>query len=275
MITLGMTHGQRLRRALEITVGVGVGVFVREIIVHWLGMGWWQVALRSGISMTIAAALDDGAAAHHPGRRAGSDRGAAVQSHPRPSAAGSRRSSAPPRQVWPFAAIEPTSTVLRPRVRAIALLRDVSDVLTRTAAAKDPQGPSSRQKVLVDAGHRGRAVQRPEGRDRRLPRNPAPTLLSTRRKAAIATGPPCSSRSIGRSATCASSTGARLCLQTGEDVPAPHVRAVAELRAATEMLSSTTSNAAPHHRGCAELLEIATRRAGARATLGRGDQGPR
>ena len=56
----GMTHGQRLRRALEITVGVGVGVFVGEILVLWLEMGWWQVALIVGISMTIAAALDVG-----------------------------------------------------------------------------------------------------------------------------------------------------------------------------------------------------------------------
>ena len=134
MITLGMTHGQRLRRALEITVGVGVGVFVGEIIVHWLGMGWWQVALIVGISMTIAAALDVGPLLITQAGVRGlivallSANSTLAFGRWFEALIGSTAGLA-------FAAIVPTSTVLRPRARAIALLRDVSDVLTRTAAA--------------------------------------------------------------------------------------------------------------------------------------------
>ena len=57
---------------------------------------------------------------------------------------------------------------------------------------------------------------------------------------------------------------AAVCLQTGEDVPAPYIRAVAELGAATEMLVHHVERGTPPPGLRAELLEIATH-TGARA----------
>jgi hypothetical protein len=261
MITLGMTHGQRLRRALEITVGVGVGVFVEEIIVHWLGMGWWQVALIVGISMTIAAALDVGPllitqagvqglivallSANSPGLRP-LVRGA----HRLHRRSGLRRHRAH----------------LDGAATAGACHRPAPRRQRRAHAHRsrhDPQGPSSRRK---GPGRRlGGRVQRPEGRDRRLREILRLTPLSTRRKAAIATVASMlepldrairNMRVLNRRAA--------VCLQTGEDVPAPYVRAVAELGAATEMLVHHVERGTPPPGLRAELLEIATH-TGARA----------
>ena len=56
MVCLGMTHGQRLRRALEITVGVAVGVFFGE---EELAKGMSQHVLRRFVPEETAGA------AHH------------------------------------------------------------------------------------------------------------------------------------------------------------------------------------------------------------------
>jgi len=264
MITLGMTHGQRLRRALEITVGVGVGVFVGEIIVHWLGMGWWQVALIVGISMTIAAALDVGPLLITQAGVQGlivallSANSTLAFGRWFEALIGSTAGLA-------FAAIVPTSTVLRPRARAIALLRDVSDVLTRTAAAMTHKDQAAVEKALVDARATEVAFNGLKGVTADSREILRLTPLSTRRKAAIATVASMlepldrairNMRVLNRRAA--------VCLQTGEDVPAPYIRAVAELGAATEMLVHHVERGTPPPGLRAELLEIATH-TGARA----------
>ena len=45
MVSLGTSYGQRLRRVAEVTVGVAFGVFLGDLLVVWLGSGWWQIAL--------------------------------------------------------------------------------------------------------------------------------------------------------------------------------------------------------------------------------------
>ena len=86
-----------------------------------------------------------------------------------------------------FAAIVPTSTVLRPRARAIALLRDVSDVLTRTAAAMTHKDQAAVEKALVDARATEVAFNGLKGVTADSREILRLTPLSTRRKAAIAT----------------------------------------------------------------------------------------
>ncbi|SNC59340.1 Uncharacterized membrane protein YgaE, UPF0421/DUF939 family [Kytococcus aerolatus] len=54
LICLGMTFGSRLTRALEITVGAATGILTGELIVHYLGVGGWQVALIALLAMAIA-----------------------------------------------------------------------------------------------------------------------------------------------------------------------------------------------------------------------------
>src|SRR5215207_7671648 len=39
IICLGMSYGQRLRRAYELMVGVAVGVFIGDLFIHFFGSG--------------------------------------------------------------------------------------------------------------------------------------------------------------------------------------------------------------------------------------------
>jgi uncharacterized membrane protein YgaE (UPF0421/DUF939 family) len=60
VVSLGTSYGQRLRRVAEVTLGVAVGVFLGDLLTHWLGSGAWQIALVVGLGMTAALLLDAG-----------------------------------------------------------------------------------------------------------------------------------------------------------------------------------------------------------------------
>jgi uncharacterized membrane protein YgaE (UPF0421/DUF939 family) len=60
MITLGLTQGQRGRRAVEIVLGVTLGIAVADLLVIELGTGWWQLALVVALSMSAALLLGSG-----------------------------------------------------------------------------------------------------------------------------------------------------------------------------------------------------------------------
>jgi uncharacterized membrane protein YgaE (UPF0421/DUF939 family) len=60
VVSLGTSYGQRLRRVAEVTVGVAVGVFIADLLVLWLGTGWWSIALVVALAMTAALLLDAG-----------------------------------------------------------------------------------------------------------------------------------------------------------------------------------------------------------------------
>jgi uncharacterized membrane protein YgaE (UPF0421/DUF939 family) len=60
IICLGMTYGQRLRRIVEVTVGVAIGVLVGDLIVTVLGTGPWQMALVVVLAMAIAIVVSSG-----------------------------------------------------------------------------------------------------------------------------------------------------------------------------------------------------------------------
>src|ERR671913_2500853 len=60
MITLGLTHGQRGRRAVDVVLGVTLGIAIADLLVIQLGTGWWQLALVVAFSMTIALVLGSG-----------------------------------------------------------------------------------------------------------------------------------------------------------------------------------------------------------------------
>lgn len=60
VVALGTSYGQRLRRVAEVTVGVAVGVFLADLLVAWLGSGWWQIGLIVALSMSAALLLDAG-----------------------------------------------------------------------------------------------------------------------------------------------------------------------------------------------------------------------
>jgi uncharacterized membrane protein YgaE (UPF0421/DUF939 family) len=60
VVSLGTSYGQRLRRVVEVTIGVAIGVLVGDLLVSQLGVGWWQLTLIVGLAMTTAFVLDGG-----------------------------------------------------------------------------------------------------------------------------------------------------------------------------------------------------------------------
>ncbi|GAA4954846.1 uncharacterized membrane protein YgaE (UPF0421/DUF939 family) [Nonomuraea thailandensis] len=61
LICVGVGLGQRLRRVVELVVGVSLGVGVGDLLVAWIGSGAWQLALVVGLAMTVAVLLNSGA----------------------------------------------------------------------------------------------------------------------------------------------------------------------------------------------------------------------
>jgi len=60
VVSLGTSYGQRWRRVAEVTVGVAVGVFIADLLVIWLGSGWWQLMVIVTLAMSTAFLLDAG-----------------------------------------------------------------------------------------------------------------------------------------------------------------------------------------------------------------------
>ncbi len=60
VVSLGTSYGQRLRRVVEVTLGVAIGVFLGDLIVAQLGSGWWQLTLIVALAMSTAFLLDGG-----------------------------------------------------------------------------------------------------------------------------------------------------------------------------------------------------------------------
>jgi len=60
VVALGTSYGQRLRRVAEVTIGVALGVFLADLLVVWLGSGWWQISLIVALAMSAAFLLDGG-----------------------------------------------------------------------------------------------------------------------------------------------------------------------------------------------------------------------
>lgn len=61
LICVGMGLGQRLRRVVDLVVGVSVGVGVGDLLVSWIGSGPLQLALVVALAMTVAVLLNSGA----------------------------------------------------------------------------------------------------------------------------------------------------------------------------------------------------------------------
>jgi uncharacterized membrane protein YgaE (UPF0421/DUF939 family) len=60
VITLGLTVGQRRRRAVELAIGVSVGIAIADLLVSWIGTGTWQVGVVTGLAMLAATLVGGG-----------------------------------------------------------------------------------------------------------------------------------------------------------------------------------------------------------------------
>ncbi|MFL6123342.1 FUSC family protein [Actinophytocola sp.] len=62
VICIGVGFGQqRLRRVVELVLGVSLGIGVGDLFISWVGTGWWQLAIVLGLAMTTAVLLGGGA----------------------------------------------------------------------------------------------------------------------------------------------------------------------------------------------------------------------
>jgi Fusaric acid resistance protein-like len=60
VITLGLTIGERRRRAVELAIGVSVGIAIADLLVSWIGSGTWQVGVVTGLAMLAATLVGGG-----------------------------------------------------------------------------------------------------------------------------------------------------------------------------------------------------------------------
>ena len=60
VVCLGVRAAQRLRRVVELAVGVTIGVAVGDALVDAIGTGAWQIGLVVAIALALALALDGG-----------------------------------------------------------------------------------------------------------------------------------------------------------------------------------------------------------------------
>ncbi|MCW2780962.1 MAG: hypothetical protein JWR35_1411 [Marmoricola sp.] len=150
VVSLGTSYGQRLRRVAEVTIGVSVGVFMGDLITHWLGSGSLQIVLIVTLAMVAALLLDAGAIFVTQ---------AAVQSIvvstllPSPGAAFLRWTDAliGGGVALVAAAVVPRAPLRRPREQAAVVVRKISALL-RAAADSVGDGDVERaMSVLRDA----------------------------------------------------------------------------------------------------------------------------
>src|SRR5262245_49238817 len=58
IVSIDMTLGQRLRRAIELIGGAGVGVGVGALLIAAIGTGPWQIAVVVALAASVAVLLD-------------------------------------------------------------------------------------------------------------------------------------------------------------------------------------------------------------------------
>ncbi len=131
-VSLGMSYGHRLRRVYEVVLGVAVGVFLGDVVVHVFGGGIWQMMLVCMAAMAIATFLGAGLLMT---TQAGVQSIVVVTLVAGPAYVLSRWLDA---VVGGTVAIVitvlfPTGPVRRPRVQAAGAVRELGEVLRQTA----------------------------------------------------------------------------------------------------------------------------------------------
>lgn len=134
IVCLGLTYGQRLRRIVEVTAGVAIGVPVGDVIVVLLGSGGWQMAVVVVTAMGLAALVSSGQLLVI---QAGVQAVFIVAFVASPGEGLSRwlDALAGGLVALVIGALAPTSPVARPRAVAAGTVRDIARTLEEVAAA--------------------------------------------------------------------------------------------------------------------------------------------
>lgn len=246
MICLGMTYGQRFRRAIEVTLGVAVGAFVGESFLHIAGLGPWQVGAIVVTAMSVASLLGAGPLMVTQAGVQGLI--VALLSGTTTTAFGRWFEALIGACVAVvFAGLVPASTIARPRRKSTAVLETLSSLLTATAL-----GLSARdEEMLEETLTRARATEADlatlrgltddavevvaisplhfgrRGEVRELGAMLAPIDRAMRNARVL----------IRRSATA---------VRVGEAVPGAYVEAVTELADATDLLARAVREGRPN-----------------------------
>jgi uncharacterized membrane protein YgaE (UPF0421/DUF939 family) len=61
VISLGVSLANRVRRVVELVLGVSLGVLVGDLLISRIGSGWWQIALAVILAVAVAVFADGGA----------------------------------------------------------------------------------------------------------------------------------------------------------------------------------------------------------------------
>ena len=147
VVSLGTSYGQRLRRVVEVTSGVAIGVLLGDLLVLQVGTGAWQIGLIVALAMVTAVLLDAGTLFVTQ---------AAIQSIfvvallPGSDAAFTRWTDALVGGAVALAAatLVPAAPLRRPRDAAARVLRTVSDLL-RGAAEVMAEGDVEHGRTLL------------------------------------------------------------------------------------------------------------------------------
>lgn len=134
MISLGMSYGQRLRRVIDVTIGVAIGVLVGDIFVSFFGSGVWQIALVAMTAMSIAVLFGQGTLLVS---QAGVQSIIVTTLVVQPGQGLSRWLDAVVGGSVALlaATIAPASPLRRPRVQAAVVVAELSAILASTASA--------------------------------------------------------------------------------------------------------------------------------------------
>lgn len=151
VVSLGTSYGQRLRRVAEVTLGVAIGVLMADLIVHWIGSGWWQIALIVAVSMSAATFLDTGRTFVNQAAVQGIFVAALVPTSP--GAALTRWTDALVGGAVALiaATVVPAAPLRRPRQQASVVVRKISDLLRAAGEVILEMDPIRGMAVLADA----------------------------------------------------------------------------------------------------------------------------
>lgn len=150
VVCLGTSYGQRLRRVVEVAVGVAIGVFLGDLVTFTLGTGALQLVLLVAVAMSVALLLDAGTLIVTQ---------AAVQSiivatlAPAPGAAFLRWTDAliGGGVALVAATVVPRAPLRRPREQAAVVVAKVSTLLRAAADGIEDGDPDRALEVLRDA----------------------------------------------------------------------------------------------------------------------------
>ncbi|CAA9410437.1 MAG: hypothetical protein AVDCRST_MAG75-2712 [uncultured Propionibacteriaceae bacterium] len=153
IICLGFTFGQRLRRGIEVAIGVALGVLVGDVFVTFFGTGVWQIIIVCGLAMCLATLIGAG---NLMTIQAGVQSIIVISFAPRPDQALDRWLDAVVgcALALAMATIAPSAPLRRPRLLAAALMQEMARTLS---AAEDAlrRGDQEAADAVLDQARRG------------------------------------------------------------------------------------------------------------------------